>query len=485
MLNPEPENLNCPHFVTTTERIAPTLLQIYLKFAPTLLQYIMEITRNAIKKLEEWKLSKNRKPLLIRGARQVGKTTLIRQFSRQFDQYIELNLEKKADRDLFSLTDNIDDLLSVIYLYKQMPVSEKPTLLFIDEIQESPKAIALLRFFYEDKPQLFVVAAGSLLEFALRKVPSFPVGRISYLVLHPLNFSEFLGVFNKEAQKTLHELPVPQFAHPQLKKLFHIYTMIGGMPEIVSNYFQTNNIAALTPLYKELWQTYKDDVEKYSSNESERNVIRHVLEAAPKESDRIKFEGFGNSNYRSREVGEALRILDLARIIRLIYPATNIEAPVSVNYRKRPRLQFLDTGLLTSSLMLQAGMVGLDDLSDFFRGRIIQHVVYQELSSIHSDPGFVPHFWVREEKGSDAEVDLIYQHRQHTIPIEIKAGAKGTLRSLHQFVNMAQHPFTIRLYGGAINTEDAVTPAGKPYKLFSLPYYLASQIPEYLQLLTG
>lgn len=441
----------------------------------------MEIYRNALKSLEEWKQSKNRKPLLLRGARQVGKTTLVRQFARQFDQFIELNLEKKAERELFSLTDNIEELLSAIYLYKKLPPTDKPTLLFIDEIQESPEAISLLRFFYEEKPDLFIVAAGSLLEFALRKVPSFPVGRLSYLVLHPLNFDEFLGVINKEAQKIFNQIPVAAFAHQQLLKLFHTYAMIGGMPEIVKNYAENKNIATLIPFYKELWQAYKDDAEKYAATNSERNIIRHVIEAAPKEPDRIKFEGFGNSNYRSREVGEALRTLDLARIIRLVYPGTSLEPPLAVNYRKRPRLQFLDTGLLTNSLMLQTEMIGMSDLNDLYRGKIVQHIVSQELTSIHNDPGFIPHFWVREEKGSDAEVDLVYQHGQYIIPIEIKSGEKGTLRSLHQFINMAKHSFALRLYAGPPKTEDAITQAGKSFTLFNLPYYLGAKIPDYLQ----
>jgi predicted AAA+ superfamily ATPase len=301
---------------------------------------MMEIARNALKTLEEWRQSKSRKPLLIRGARQVGKTTLVRQFARQFDHYIELNLEKKADRQLFGSTDNINELLSAIYLNRKLSPDEKPTLLFIDEIQESPEAISMLRFFYEEKPELYVIAAGSLLEFALKKVPSFPVGRLSYLTLHPLNFSEFLGVVNTEAQKIYNEIPLPAFAHQQMMKLFHNYVTIGGMPEIVKSYAENTNLAALTPVYKELWQAYKDDVEKYASGNSERNVIRHVITAAPNETDRIKFEGFGNSNYRSREVGEALRTLDMARIIRLVHPCTNIEPPLTVNYKKDPGSSF-------------------------------------------------------------------------------------------------------------------------------------------------
>jgi len=454
------------------------------KFSLSLPGYIntdMDFKRNAYQSLLNWKNSQYRKPLLLRGARQVGKTTLIRQFAKEFDIYIELNLEKKPEKALFDLTDDINELLSAIFLYKNVPVNDKPVLLFIDEIQESVKAIHLLRYFYEERPDIFVIAAGSLLEFALKKVPSFPVGRIEYLTLHPLNFDEFLGVVNPNAREILQQIPVPEYAQEILLKLFHNFAIVGGMPEVVSVYATSNNLSAALPIYKTLWQAYRDDVEKYAHNATERNIIRHIMETAPKESDRIKFEGFGRSNYRSREVGEALRTLDMARIIFLIYPGTDLEPPFIVNYRNRPRLQFVDTGLLTNSLLLQGEMIGLADLSDFYRGKIIQHLISQELMSIHNDPGFRPQFWVREKKGSDAEIDLVYQYGQKIIPLEIKSGEKGTLRSLHQFVNAANHPFAVRFYAGKLKIEDAKTPDGKPYQLLNLPYFLGTKITEYLQ----
>ena len=238
------------------------------------------MNRDALQWLNAWKNDEARKPLLIRGARQVGKTTLVRQFSERFDQYIELNLEKKAECDLFRITDNLDQLLSAIYLLKQAPVKKGTTLLFIDEIQESPEAIQMLRFFYEEKPDLFVIAAGSLLEFSLRKVPSFPVGRITYFTLHPVNFREFLAAVHPEALQVFDEVPCPEFAHSTLLRLFHSYAMIGGMPEVVFRYISEKNVASLRPIYQSLWQSYKDDVEKYAHNQTERNIIRHIIEAA-------------------------------------------------------------------------------------------------------------------------------------------------------------------------------------------------------------
>jgi predicted AAA+ superfamily ATPase len=440
----------------------------------------MEIPREAYAKLLEWKVSNQRKPLLLRGARQVGKTTLIRLFAREFSNFIELNLEKGADRNLFGKTDDISKLISSIYLIKQLTPDKGSTLLFIDEIQESPKAIQMLRYFHEERPELFVIAAGSLLEFALKDVPSFPVGRIEYLTLHPVNFPEFLSVRNPSARKALSEMPVPQFAHQILLDLFHEYAIIGGMPEVIRTYTEENDIAALTHIYKRLWQSYKDDIEKYARNQTERKVIRHIIESAPKERDRVKFEGFGNSVYRSREVGEAFRALDLSRIIQLVYPVTVTEPPVIANLKKRPRLQFLDTGLVSNALLLQGEMIGVRDLNDFYRGKIIQHLVAQELISLHDDSSYKPHFWVREEKDSSAEVDMICQHGKYIIPIEVKSGKQGSLKSLHQFIERSVHPYAVRFYQGEFRIEQAKTPFGKPYLLMNLPYYLGTQIQDYI-----
>jgi predicted AAA+ superfamily ATPase len=443
----------------------------------------MSIKRNAYSKLIAWKKDEFRKPLLLRGARQVGKTTLVRAFSKEFDNYLELNLEKEKDLRLFE-TDDINIIINSAFLLTRKIPSNKSTLLFIDEIQESPKAIQLLRYFYEERPDIYVIAAGSLLEFALRKIPNFPVGRIDYLYLHPLNFVEFLNATQNEAAlEIINTRPIPVFTHTILLNLFHEYLIIGGMPEVVVNYVKNKNISLLAKTYKNLWQAYKDDVLKYTSKEIDRKVIYHVLESAPFESDRIKFEGFGNSNYRSREVGEALRLVDLTKIIQLIYPSTSLLPPLQSDLKKRPRLQFLDTGLLNQVLSLQGEMLLINDFSNYHKGKIMQHLVCQEIISIHEDENFKPHFWVREEKDSNSEVDLLYQFGKYIIPIEIKSGPKGTLKSLHQFIERTNHPFAVRLFAGNFSIEKAITPGKKEYLLMNLPYYLAYQLPDYLTIL--
>jgi len=436
--------------------------------------------------LLKWKANTKHKPLILRGARQVGKTTLIRQFAKEFDHFIELNLELKADVTLFQELDDIEQILNAIYLLKGSPKPKQQTLIFIDEIQESAKAIKQLRYFYEKLPNLYVIAAGSLLEFALQKVGSFPVGRIEYLYLHPLNYEEFLlAKENNNAVEALNTVPFPKFAYSTLFNLFHEYAIIGGMPEIVANYIEHNNIARLASNYNALWETYKDDFAKYASNNTEKQLLRFIIEQAPNEADRISFEKFGNSVYRSREVGEALRLLDLAGIQLLIYPTTNTALPIQVNVKKRPRLQFLDVGLLNEALSLQGEMLTITNLNDFYRGKIISQLINQELIAIHNSYKYKPVFWVRDKKTSSAEVDLVYKYKQMLIPIEIKSGAAGKLKSLHQFMNVCEHPYAIRLLANKLEVIDAKTISGTKFKLLNLPYFLASKLPEYIKWFIG
>ena len=439
--------------------------------------------RTILKHLTRWKASSNRKPLILRGARQVGKTTLIKQFAQTYKQYIFLNLEKSDDRNFFEKSDDVKKIVDSLFLSKNISSNVKDTLLFIDEIQESPKAIHLLRYFYEDIPNLHVISAGSLLEFAMRKVPSFPVGRVEYLYLYPLNFLEYLeAIKHFAAMEQINQIPVKPFAHKVLLDLFNRYTIIGGMPEVVKVFTENNSSLIELPIvYESIWGTYQNDVEKYATNETERKVIKHIMATAQFYIDqRIKFQNFGNSNYRSREVGEALKSLDDAKIIQLIYPTTNVEIPIQPDLKKSPKLQFLDTGLVNHVLGIQSQMIGLEDLSSAYKGAIIPHLITQELISLNTISSKKPHFWVREKKQSSSEVDLVIQYEDKVIPIEIKSGSTGSLKSLHQFVQKANHPYAIRVYEGEFKIEKATTPDGVPYLLMNMPYYLGTKIPEYI-----
>jgi len=448
----------------------------------------MTFNRHLLAEMVSWKDRKNRKTLILRGARQVGKTTLVKSFAKQYyKNYIFLNLEKEEEKILFEQGTDINMVVNTIFLSKNTNTDLLPkTLLFIDEIQESPKAIQLLRYFYEEVPNLHVIAAGSLLEFALKDVKSFPVGRVTYLYLHPFSFQEYLEAMElDQLTEQLHQIPINKVAHNILLKRFNEYTIIGGMPEIISTFKETQSVAALSIVYESIWETYRDDLEKYAKNDTERKVLKHLINTAAFHIDqRIKFQHFGNSNYKSREVSEAFYNLDLAKVIRLIYPTTGLTPPIMPDIKKSPRLQFLDTGLLNHILEIQAQLLPLNDLSNGFKGAIIPHIMTQELIALKHIRKSKPMFWVREKAQSSAEVDLLFPFRDKIIPIEIKSGKTGKLKSLHQFVQRANHPYAVRIYGGAFEIHEAKTPSGTAYLLMNLPYYLISKIEEYLQFFT-
>jgi hypothetical protein len=442
-----------------------------------------EYKREIEKDLKFWKEKQDRKPLILRGARQIGKSTIVRKFGQSFDYYIELNLEREKDANYFESQESVKNIFDSIALTHQVKRNEdKQILLFIDEIQESPKVIQLLRYFYEDLPHIHVIAAGSLLEFALGEVKQFPVGRIEYLYMHPFNFHEFLCAENNEQLiEEFNKVPVSNIAHNILMERFHQYCIIGGMPEVVKRFYVDGNLSRIPAVYNSIWSTYKSDVEKYAGNKTELQIIRHILKTSPVYMDqRITFQNFGSSNYRSREVGEAFRNLDAAGIIRLIYPTTSYTAPLMIDYKKSPRLQFLDTGIVNHIIGIQSELIALKDLSNAFRGALIPHIIMQELISLNKENDELPHFWVRDKAQSSAEIDLVYRHQSILIPIEIKSGSAGSMKSLHYFMNHIDHDFAVRIYGGSFSIEEHKTPEGKRFKLMNLPYYLGTKIPEFV-----
>jgi uncharacterized protein len=441
------------------------------------------VPRRILTALRAWASSPRRKPLVVRGARQVGKTTAVRMLGEDFEQFIELDLEVSADANLFRRRLGVRDLFQAILLSRGLSLRGGSTLLFLDEIQESPEAIAMLRQFYEQMPDLHVVAAGSLLETMLGRIDvSFPVGRVQHLYMHPMSFEEFLLAHGEEgAVEALATIPCPTAAIPHLLDRFHRYALVGGMPEIVAAYAESADLTALDGLYSSLLTSYVDDVARYARNPTVDQVIRHAIESAPFEAgNRIKFEGFGRSSYRSREMGEALRTLQRAMVLFLLYPTTCTEIPLVPDHRKSPRLQFLDTGLLNHAVGLQACFFEHDDLHAFHRGRLAEHVVGQELLCMESATLRKPVFWVRDKRQSAAEVDFLLQHDGRVVPVEVKAGARGTLRSLHQFIDRSNCALAVRLHAGPLARHAARTIAGRAFTLLDLPYCLASRVGDHV-----
>jgi uncharacterized protein len=443
----------------------------------------MIFTRKIEHNFKEWQVDKNRKPLILRGARQVGKSTLVNKWGSSYKYFVSLNLEKPNDRKFFDKEREVTEIWDQLLFEKKLPNDSENTLLFIDEIQEIPHVIKQLRYFFEDLPKLHVVVAGSLLEFALGEITSFPVGRVSEMTLHPMNFEEFLVASNENVSlEQLNNVPLNDFAFDKLLRLFNTYLIIGGMPEVVKQYVTSNfSMVGLQDIYTSIWEAYKSDIIKYAKNNIEAKVLRFIIETAPFVRDRISFSGFGGSNYKSREVGEAFRALDMAKIIYLIYPTTQTAPPQLSDMSRKPRLQFLDTGLMNYASEIQSELLLLEDLNDYYRGFVVNHGVTQELISKRNNTFFKPQFWVRENTNSNAEVDLTYKWKQLLIPIEIKSGAKGSLKSLHEFIDAAPHDFAIRFLGNKVNLEKSQTRRGKVFTLLNLPYFSVSQIDSYIE----
>jgi hypothetical protein len=440
--------------------------------------------RNINISLQQWAERKDRKPLVLRGARQVGKTTSVNLFASEFDQYLYFNLDIASEKKIFDDKDlSFEELLKAIFFYKGVSPHSGRILIFIDEIQNSPAAVAWLRYFYEQAPHLYVISAGSLLESLIDRHISFPVGRVEYLFLHPLTFDEFLRATGEtSAYDVLNEYPIPSYAHDKLLKLYRTYCLIGGMPEIVAHYAKHKDIVLLSNIYDSLLTSYFDDVEKYASSDTKATVIRHAISSVPLEAGkRIHFHNFGQSNYQSKEMGEALRTLEKAMILHLIYPCTSAKMPMEPDMKKSPKLLFLDTGMMNYRAGLQKEIFGTKDLQSIYEGRVSEHIIGQELIARGRYLADRPSFWVREKKQSSAEVDYVIKHDDRLIPIEVKSGAEGRLRSLHLFMDEAPHSIAVRIYSGMFSVEQIKTLMGKPFTLINLPFYSTCRIDTVLK----
>jgi uncharacterized protein len=436
------------------------------------------IRRNALQYLAHWKTNPSRKPLVLRGARQVGKSTLVEMFSVDFDVYLKLNLEKPYDCELFENYNDISELLKAIYFYNQKEITTGTTLLFIDEIQNSSKALSMLRYFYEETPHIHVIVAGSLLESLLNQEKiSFPVGRVEYFPIRPCSFTEFLDGIGEHFDKNLVEKTEADFVHDRLMQLFRDYALVGGMPEAVAQYAKKRDVLSISKIYESLLAGYIDDAEKYASNDAEINIIRHCLKAGwKKAAETITFEGFAGSQFKSRDMGNALRTLQKAFLLELVYPFVSTEMPAIQNLRKRPKLFWLDTGLVNYFSQIQTEVFFVKELSDLWRGRIAEHIAGQELICMNDSVLAERMYWRRDAQGSDAEIDFVIPYNSLLIPVEVKSGYASKMKSLHLYMNAVSHNFAIRIWQNKLSVDDIKTPDGKNFRLLNIPFYYISAL---------
>lgn len=438
--------------------------------------------RNILKSLETWAASTTRKPLVMRGARQVGKTSAVNEFGKQFDNYIYLNLEKPKLRQLFEGDISIDQLVQLLQVYTKVPHKSGRTLIFIDEIQNSPAAISRLRYFYEERPDIYVISAGSLLETAVDVHRSFPVGRVQYMAMRPCSFEEYLWAMGEDAMASmLHQPELVGMLHPMLINHFNTYTLIGGMPEVVAEYARNKDILQLSEVYESLLTGYRDDVEKYARTRKDTEVIRFLLHAGwEKAGEIVTLGNFGQSQYKAKDVGEAFRALGKAMICELVYPTSSVVVPSLGELSRAPKLLWLDTGLVNYASNVQREILLSDDILDVWKGRIAEHIVGQELLTLSDKVSATRTYWSRNEKGSSAEIDFLWTHEGTVYPIEVKSGHNARLKSLHSFMDRSPVDIGIRVWSQPLSVDKVSTMNGKEFTLINLPFYLVGQLDEVL-----
>ncbi len=441
--------------------------------------------RSILSNLQAWATSSNRKPLVLRGARQVGKTSVVNEFGKEFDNYLYLNLENPASRLLFERDVPIDDLLTLIFAHVNQKKHDGTTLIFIDEIQNSPAAISKLRYFYEERPDIFIISAGSLLENVIDIHKSFPVGRVQYMAMRPCSFKEFLWALGKEQLAGMLTKPEMSVAlHPQLMGLFNTYTLIGGMPEAVAQYADNGDVVALEDVYETLLQGYRDDVEKYAVTRADINIIRFLLTAGwQKAGETITLGNFAGSNYRAKDIAEAFRVMGKAMLSELVYPTSSTCVPAIGETSRAPKLIWLDTGLVNYAAGIQREILDSTDILDAWRGRVAEQIVAQELLSQSDKVSQTRSFWSRNSKESSAEVDFLWQYNSKLYPIEVKAGHNAHLKSLHSFIDRSNNDVAIRVWSQPFSIDEVQTSAGKPFKLINLPFYLVGHLEQVIDAL--
>ncbi len=440
------------------------------------------INRLIINNLIHWKKKETRKPLILRGARQVGKTTVISEFSKHFDVFLHLNLENPAEKLLFETYSDINQLIEAIHVYCKKNVGIGTCLLFIDEIQFSPKAVAILRYFYEKANHIHVVAAGSLLESLMdtQKI-SFPVGRVEYMMLRPLSFIEFLDGVQEEFDKNILLNFQAHLNHDRMMNHFNKFTLLGGMPAVVSEYGKKNDLVALNTIYESLIESYKDDIEKYADSDSSAKVIRQIISTFWGYSgETITFEKFGASRFKSREMSIAFKTIEKALLLELVYPTFETRFPLLEDFRKKPKLISLDAGLVNFMAKIQEEVFFSLNIQDAWRGKIAEQIVAQELISTNFSISEKRHFWRRNKEGSDAEVDFVFPFKGKVIPVEVKSGVIGKLKSLHYFMDECPHDIAVRVWSNQFSIDHVKTPSGKEFQLINVPFYYVCQLEKLL-----
>jgi uncharacterized protein len=399
------------------------------------------VKRNIDKTLQTWKEDEYRKVLLIRGARQVGKTYSIREFGKSFSSFLEVNFEEHKDINSFftqSLTpSNIIEKLSLFFM---QPIIPGETLLFFDEIQSSPNAIRSLRFFHEKMPDLHLVAAGSLLEFALSEIPSFGVGRIESRFMYPLSFLEFLDALNGESLVKLIVNaglfnPIDPVLHKKIIGLMRTYQLIGGLPDVIKTYIRTGDLLKCQDVLDALILTYSDDFSKYRGRVPSEILTEVFHSIAMQSGGKFKYSNI--SQERSSTHKKALDILLMSGIAYKIYHTSAQGIPLGAHIKNNKfKISLFDTGIYQRLSKLNLSKYVLSSYDELLnKGALVEVFVCNEMiasGNSHTKPEIF--YWHREKRGSNAEIDYVIERNGNIVPIEVKSGTKGKMQSLYLFL---------------------------------------------------
>ena len=398
--------------------------------------------RNIDDKLLEWKESPRRKPLLIRGARQVGKSTAVRHLGKGFKYFVEVNLESQPSiRQLFTKDIDVHRTCEAISATLGIPVVAGKTLLFIDEIQVSQEAIMSLRYFKEDYPELHVIAAGSLLEFTLEELPSFGVGRIRSLYMYPFSFDEFLLAQGLDTtvdfkHKATSLSPLPEAVHNKLVEQLKTFYLVGGMPAAITEWVESKSYIECTRVHNDILDTYQDDFSKYKSRVSPA-LLRQVLRSVALQAGcKFVFRQVAD-DIHSSVIKEALHLLTLAGLIKPVSHSDGNGVPLGAeencNYTK---YLFLDLGLMQTMLGTPAANVLLSSDVDFVNKGAASEM-FAGLELVKSHDCFQKaemYYWQNLSRGTNAEIDYLVVKDGIVVPIEVKASTRGSMQSLWLFM---------------------------------------------------
>ena len=455
------------------------------------------LARNIDTELLKWKESPRRKPLLVRGARQVGKSWAIRHLGKTFKHYLEINLEEEKDLcKLFEDISDVRELCQRLGAIHNVQVVPGETLLFIDEIQNCPAALKSLWFFKENYPNLHVVAAGSLLEFALNEMPSYGVGRVRSVFMYPMSFKEFLMAQGKDMwieaiSVSDWDHPLEETLHTRLISEFRSFLMVGGMPASVSAWVETQDYSACQDEQNDIQQSYYDDFAKYA-RKVDPQLLRNTLSAVVRQSGQKFVYSRVDGGYKAEEVKEALRLLRDAGIIIPIQMSAANGLPLGAQVNpKFTRYDYLDTGLLLRVLAMNydsdkelTRLILAGEAPDLVNKGIVAELTagLELLKSSNPQSKYDLFYWENLERNATSEVEYVIAKSARCLPIEVKSGTSGKMKSLRFFMNRKGLTVGIRSSlenFGRLEVSDT-DDTGKPVRriIGILPLYAVWRLPN-------